>query len=295
VGTFGGKKLPVETARHLAGEKSMKEANNSGQELTGQVAVVTGSSQGIGAGIATKLAKHGAKVMVHGLEREQGEKTVAALRASGSEVELEIGDLKIEATCRKIIRRTIESFGRLDILVNNAAVVHRGNIENTSVALWDEIFATNLRAPFILCQEAVNQMKRQEDSCPAAAPSRGCIINIGSVNAYVGLTKLLGYSASKGGLMTFTKNLAQYLTQYRIRVNQINPGWVLTEGEDYVESVAEGRGPHWLEDAVKTRPFGRMLLPEDIARAALFFATNPMITGAVLDYEQLVSGALSEL
>lgn len=287
--------LPVIAVPNFASEKSMKEAINSGQKLAGQVAAVTGSTQGIGAGIAKMFAMYGARVMVHGLETEQGEKTVAALRASGCEVELEIGDLKVEATCRNIIRRTIESFGRLDILVNNAAVVHRGNIENTSVALWDEIFATNLRAPFILCQEAVNQMKRQEDFPPAAAPSRGCIINIGSVNAYVGLTKLLGYSASKGGLMTFTKNLAQYLTQYRIRVNQINPGWVLTEGEDYVESVAEGRGAHWLEDAVKTRPFGRMLLPEDIARAALFFATNPMITGAVLDYEQLVSGALPEL
>jgi NAD(P)-dependent dehydrogenase (short-subunit alcohol dehydrogenase family) len=273
----------------------MKEAHDSGPLLAGQVAVVTGSTQGIGAGIAKKFAEHGAKVMVHGLEKEKGEQTVAALRASGCEVQLEIGDLKVEANCRKIIRRTIETFGRLDILVNNAAVVHRGNIENTSVGLWDEIFATNLRAPFILCQEAVNQMKRQEDIRPAGAPSRGCIINIGSVNAYIGLAKLLGYSASKGALMTFTKNLAHYLTQYRIRVNQINPGWVLTEGEDYVESVAEGKGAHWLEDALKTRPFGRMLLPEDIARAALFFATNPMITGAVLDYEQLVAGALPEL
>ena len=272
----------------------MSESHDSGPVLAGQVAVVTGSTQGIGAGIAKLFAEHGARVMVHGLERVKGRQTVAALRASGSEVELEIGDLKAEANCRKIIRRTIQTFGRLDILVNNAAVVHRGNIENTSLALWDEIFATNLRAPFILCQEAVNQMKRQKD-IRHAAPSRGCIINIGSVNAYVGLTKLLGYSASKGGLMTFTKNLAQYLTQYRIRVNQINPGWVLTEGEHYVESVAEGRGADWLEDAVKTRPFGRMLLPEDIARAALFFATNPMITGGVLDYEQLVSGALPEL
>jgi NAD(P)-dependent dehydrogenase (short-subunit alcohol dehydrogenase family) len=95
--------------------------------------------------------------------------------------------------------------------------------------------------------------------------------------------------------MVFTKNLANNLSQYRIRVNQINPGWVLTEGEHYVEAVVEGKGENWLEDALKTRPFGRMLLPEDIANAALFFATNELISGAVLDYEQYPFGAPIDL
>ena len=273
----------------------MMVKNDSARELQGQVAVVTGSTQGIGAGVAKSLAEHGARLMIHGLERDKGEQTAAALRAAGHEVQLELGDLKDETHCRNLMRRTFERFGRIDILVNNAAVVHRGNIESTSVTLWDEILDTNLRAPFILCQEAVNYMKERNEIHPAGAAHRGCIINIGSVNAYVGQTKLLAYSASKGALMTFTKNLANYLTRYRIRVNQINPGWVLTEGEDYVESVGEGKGKNWLDDALKTRPFGRMLLPEDIARAALFFATNEMITGAVLDYEQLTVGAAPEL
>src|SRR5579885_2305881 len=83
--------------------------------------------------------------------------------------------------------------------------------------------------------------------------------------------------------------------RYRIRVNQINPGWVLTEGEHYTESVTEGKGEGWLEDALKTRPFGRMLYPEDIAHAALFLATAELLTGAVLDYEQLPVGALPDL
>jgi NAD(P)-dependent dehydrogenase (short-subunit alcohol dehydrogenase family) len=266
----------------------MQQPRSEEQLLAGQVAVVTGSTQGIGAGIARKFAEHGARVVVHGLERQKasGEKVVADIQASGSEALLVVGDLKDEAHCREVIRRAVERFGQVDILVNNAGVVHRGNIENTSVALWDEIFATNLRAPFILCQEAFKYMKERR---------RGCIINIGSVNAYVGERKILAYSASKGGLMTFTKNLANYLTQYRIRVNQINPGWVLTEGEHYVESVVEGKGENWLEDALKTRPFGRMLFPEDIARAALLFATNELLTGAVLDYEQAVVGALPDL
>jgi len=269
----------------------MKKQSNSGNELRGQVALVTGSSQGIGAGIARKFAEHGARVMIHGLERKQAEKTAAAMRASGFRVEIETGDLKDESFCRSLVRQTVKHFGRIDILVNNAAVTHRGNIENTSVALWDEILDTNIRAPFILCQEAVKHMKVRG----ARPASRKCIINIGSVNAYGGLSKLLAYSSSKGALMTFTKNLAGYLTQYRIRVNQINPGWVLTEGERRVESVAEGKGPGWLKDALKTRPFGRMLYPEDIAQAALFLATNDLLTGAVLDYEQLPIGTLQEL
>ena len=95
--------------------------------------------------------------------------------------------------------------------------------------------------------------------------------------------------------MTLTKNLANYLTRYRIRVNLINPGWVLTEGERHVQVTLEGRAENWLEEAVKTRPFGRMLLTEDLAGAALFFATHEMVTGAVLDYEQVVTGAPPEL
>jgi NAD(P)-dependent dehydrogenase (short-subunit alcohol dehydrogenase family) len=269
----------------------MKKQRNPGNELAGQVALVTGSSQGIGAGIARIFAEHGARVMLHGLERKQGEKTAAAMRASGFKVELETGDVKDEAVCRNLVQQTVERLGGIDILVNNAAATHRGTIENTSLALWDEILHTNIRAPFILCQEAVKYMKHRR----AHPVSCKCIINIGSVNAYVGQSKLLAYSASKGALMTFTKNLAGYLTRYRIRVNQINPGWVLTEGERHVESVAEGKGPGWLKDALKTRPFGRMLSPEDIARAALFLATNEVLTGAVLDYEQLPIGTLPEL
>ena len=81
------------------------------------------------------------------------------------------------------------------------------------------------------------------------------------------------------------------MLRYRIRVNQINPGWVLTEGENLMQSITEGHGAKWLDEAVKSRPFGRLLSPEDIARAALFFATDPMITAAVLDYDQVPVGA----
>jgi NAD(P)-dependent dehydrogenase (short-subunit alcohol dehydrogenase family) len=165
-------------------------------------------------------------------------------------------------------------------------VVHRATIEDASTELWDEIFDVNVRAPFLLCQEAVRHMKERQS---------GCIVNIGSGNGYCGAKRLLPYSASKGALTTFTKNLANYLTKYHIRVNQLNPGWTLTEGERHVFEVLEGKGDSWLDAAVKTRPFGRMLLPADVAQAVLFFATNELISGAVLDYEQMPFGAPPDL
>ena len=265
----------------------MAEKKQAGT-LAGQVAVVTGSTQGIGAGIAKVFAEQGARVVVHGLLKEQpgGEKTLAAVRDAGSDGILVLGDLKDEVHCRGVIRQAVDRFGQLDILVNNAGIYTRGTIETTSLALWDEIFAVDLRAPFILCQEAVKFMKERQ---------RGCIINIGSVNAHIGLQKVLAYSAAKGGMMTFTKNLANYLTRYRIRVNQINPGWVLTEGEHRMNTVGEGKSENWLEDAVKTRPFRRLLSPADIAGAALLFASSELLSGSVLDYEQLPFGAPVDL
>ncbi len=266
----------------------MSQANAQERSLVGQVAVVTGSTQGIGGGIALKLAGEGARILVHGhdSQRAGGEKIVAAIEAAGSQALLVTGDLRDESHCRSIVGNALSRFGRVDILVNSAGVSHRGTIEDTSAELWDEIFDVNVRAPFLLCQEAVRHMKDRQS---------GCIVNIGSVNAHCGLKRLLPYSASKSALMTFTKNLANYLTQYRIRVNQINPGWTLTEGERHVVAVLDGKGENWLEAAVKTRPFGRMLLPADIANAVLFFATNELISGAVLDYEQQPFGAPSDL
>ena len=255
----------------------MKKTQRS--TLAGQVAVVTGSTQGIGAGIALKLAAHGARIVVHGLEsqRKGGQKIAKRIESLGSEALLITADLRDETQCRGIIPEALDRFGRLDILVNSAGMVNRATIENASTELWDQIFAVNIRAPFVLCQEAVRHMKRRKS---------GCIVNVGSGNGYCGGETLLPYSASKGALLTFTRNLSNYLTRYRIRVNQVNPGWTRTEGERHAIAVLDGRGENWLEAAVKTRPFGRMLLPADIANAVLFFATNELISGAVLDYEQ---------
>ena len=117
----------------------------------------------------------------------------------------------------------------------------------------------------------------------------------GSINAYVGSPKLGPYAVSKGGLMTMTRNAACALNTYRIRVNQLNPGWVLTEGEEQVQRKNRNGG-EWLDDAIATRPFGRLIQPREIAYAAAYFASDEsaLITGAVVDMEQTPVGAYED-
>lgn len=256
-------------------------SEQSGGRLAGKIAIVTGATSGVGAGIAREFALQGARVMVSGRDVERGQRLIDETVAAGAPREhlsFHPVDLVNVEQCRSLIARAVEVFGGLDVLVNNAADTRRGNVENTTVELWDYHMAVNLRAPFVLTQAAVPHFK---------ARGGGSVVNIGSVNAYSGETKLVSYSASKGGLMTFTRNAASYLNRYRIRVNQLNIGWTLTEGEDKVMRQDTGR-EDWLEQATKTRPFGRLLYPRDIALAALYFASDEsaLITGGVLDMEQ---------
>ena len=167
--------------------------------LSGKVSVVTGSTSGIGRGIAEHFARLGSNIVVHGRDRIEGLETVRRVKAAGREGEYFDGDLTNEEVCRALIRFAVARFGGLDILVNNAADTGRGDLEQIAVARWDTIMAVNLRAPFILLQESI---------APMRARGGGSVINIGSVLAYVGEPKLGAYSVSKGGLMTLTKNAA---------------------------------------------------------------------------------------
>jgi NAD(P)-dependent dehydrogenase (short-subunit alcohol dehydrogenase family) len=251
--------------------------------LEHKIALVTGSSSGIGRGIAEHFAALGARVVVHGREEEETRAVGDRLRGAGHDVVSIAADLADVEACRGVVRFTIEQYGGIDVLVNNAGSVARGYIEDASVEMWDAIMAVNLRAPFLCLQEAVKSMKVR---------GGGSIVNIGSVNAYIGEPKLGPYSVSKGGLMTLTRNAAASLNRYRIRVNQLNVGWTLTEGEERIKR-AEGRGPEWLDEAIATRPFGRLLSPHDIALAAAYFASDDsaLVTGAVTDLEQYPVGA----
>jgi NAD(P)-dependent dehydrogenase (short-subunit alcohol dehydrogenase family) len=255
------------------------------ERLAGKVSVVTGATSGIGGGIAEHFAGLGSTVVVHGLDTAGGAETVRRIRAAGRDAEYFEGDLRSEDLCRALIRFAVQRFGGLDVLVNNAADTGRGDLEHLAVARWDAIMAVNVRAPFVLLQEAI---------APMRARGGGSVINIGSILAYVGEPKLGAYSVSKGALMTLTRNAASLLNRDRIRVNQINVGWTLTEGEKTVKREQEGKGDEWIAEAIATRPFGRMLAPYDIAYAAAYFASDESecVTGSVLDLEQYPPGAM---
>jgi NAD(P)-dependent dehydrogenase (short-subunit alcohol dehydrogenase family) len=250
------------------------------ERLKNKVAVITGSGSGLGEGIARLFAEQGARVVISD-RNEDAARAVAADLGAGAISQR--ADVSIEADCRALIDRAVEQFGQLDVLVNTVGWSLRGTLEDTTVEEWDGVFAVNVRSSFICTQQAVKYMK------PRRA---GSILNIGSVNAYIGEPKLMAYSAAKGALMTLTKNLASSLNQHHIRVNQLNIGWTLTPNENRIKIEEEGK-PNWLEDAIATRPFGRLLSPRDVALAALYFASDEsaLVTGSILDVEQYPVGA----
>ena len=252
--------------------------------LTGKTALVTGATGGgIGFGIARHFLSLGASVVIHGRDQAQAARAASELNPDSAACTGVSADLRDVAACRAMMQEAIGWKSGLDVLVNNAGMVDRGYLENAPVELWDDIMAVNLRAPFICLQEAVASMKTR---------GGGSIVNIGSVNAYIGAPKLGPYSVSKGGLMTLTRNAASALHRYKIRVNQLNVGWTLTENEDVVQK-REGTRTDWLRDAIAIMPFGRLLTPHEIALAAAYFASDDsaLITGAVLDMEQYPLGA----
>jgi NAD(P)-dependent dehydrogenase (short-subunit alcohol dehydrogenase family) len=253
--------------------------------LLDRVALVTGSTSGVGRGIADHFASLGARIVIHGPDEAEAAGVAGQLRSAGYDAASVAGDLADPDACRRIVQFAVQRYGGVDVLVNNAASTARASLADSTLEFWDRMMAVNLRAPFLCLQEAIKSMKTR---------GGGSIVNIGSVNAYIGLPHLGPYSVSKGGLMTLTRNAAVALNRDRIRVNQLNIGWTETEGEHRVQA-SDGKGPDWLEKAAATRPFGRLLLPRDIAIAAAYFASDDaaLVTGAIMDLEQIPVGALA--
>lgn len=245
--------------------------------LENKVILVTGSCTGIGKAIALRCAAEGARVMIHGLEPESGAAVVAEI--GGDRAALHIEDLTADGCPQRLIAATVEKFGKLDALVNNAALVAQGNIHTTDAAWMMKMLSVNTVAPFLLIQAAL----------PHLRSTRGCVLNIGSVNAWSGEPDLLPYSMSKGALMTMTRNLGDTLMREDgVRVNQINPGWVLTENEAQ-RKRDHGLKDNWYEDLPRVfAPAGRILWPAEIAAAAVYWLADESgpISGQIVDLEQ---------
>ena len=248
--------------------------------LTDKVALVTGSTTGIGEAIARRFALAGARVLVHGQRQEDAERVVGALQDAGAaDADFHIADLQQPEECEALVGAAEARFGRLDILVNNAAQMTRSNLETTDADTFDRTIAVNLRAPLLLVRAALPLFRRA---------GGGAVLNIGSVNGYCGERNQLAYSISKGGLMTLSRNLADAHGTENIRVNHFNVGWVLTPNE-YALKRREGMPEDWPQRLPPTAaPSGRLLSPEEIAHFALLFVSDEgaLVSGAVVDIEQ---------
>jgi NAD(P)-dependent dehydrogenase (short-subunit alcohol dehydrogenase family) len=251
--------------------------------VQGKVAIVTGGGTGIGQGIAVLLAGEGAKVVVANRDSATGEETVRLAREAGDAsgaggmAVFQATDVTREADCQAVVKTAVAQFGGLDILVNNAGIFPRATLEQTTEELWDRIFAVNLKGIFFCCKHAMPVMRDR---------GGGSVINIGSINAYVGGGNLFAYSISKGGVLTLTRNLAASWAQHRVRVNFLNPGWVITPGEIRIQGL-EGHDVDWLEEHGRRMPLGRMQTPEDAAWAAVYLASDEsaMVTGQALNVD----------
>lgn len=245
--------------------------------LQNKVIIITGSTTGIGKAIAIRSVAEGAKVVIHGLEEAWGKDVLAEL-GSGNAV-LHIEDLGAEGAPERLVQLAVQTFGRLDAVVNNAAIVASSNLQTTDKLFLQRLLEVNTIAPFLLIKAALPYLTQQH----------GCVLNIGSVNAYSGEPNLLAYSVSKGGLMTLTRNLGDTLHRENgVRVNQVNPGWVLTETERE-RKKQHGLTEDWYKDLPSVyAPAGRILWPAEIAAAAIYWLADESgpVSGQVVDLEQ---------
>ncbi len=240
-------------------------------KLEGRAALITGGDSGIGRAVAVIFAREGADVAIVYLPEEQvdAEETRRAVESEGRRALLIPGDVRESSFCQEAVGRAVEEFGRLDILVNNAAFQqHQKTIEDVTDEQFDTTFRTNIYGYFYMAKAALRHMKEG-----------ACVINTGSITGLEGSKELLDYSATKGAIHAFTKSLAQSLVGRRIRVNCVAPGpvWTpLNPADKEADEVAEFGSD---------TPFKRPAQPEEMAPAYVFFASeadSSYITGEVL-------------
>jgi len=245
--------------------------------LKDKIILITGGYTGIGKAIAQSCVREGARVAVNGLRDALGQKLVEEL---GAENAVHITkDITTEGAAAYIVERTLSTYGKLNGLVNNAALISSSNLQTTSVDFLQKMIAVNTIAPFALIQAALPYLEKKQ----------GCVLNIGSINAWCGEPDLLAYSISKGALMTLSRNLGDTLFRKNgVRVNQINPGWVLTENE-IANKKNQGMKDDWFTELPDIfAPAQRLFAPEEIAAGALYLLSDESgpVSGQVLELEQ---------
>ena len=254
--------------------------------MDGKIAVVTGSTQGLGETIANLFADRGVKGMViAGRNARNGARVKADLEKKGVKTIFVEADLSKMDDTRKLVAACDKEFGRIDALVNSAAITDRGTIWDTTPELYDRMFDINVRAPFFLMQDALLLMKKNK--------TKGAIVNIISMSGHGGQSFITAYCASKGALITLTKNVAYSVMRHHIRVNGLTIGWMDTPGEDRIMKTYHDAEDGWLKKAEAGRPWGRLLKPEEVARAVGYLSSEEsgLMSGSIIDFDQQVLGA----
>ena len=236
-------------------------------EIDGKVALVTGAAKRVGRSIALALAERGAELVVHyhGSEHEAQEVLARAKQWGGKPVAAR-ADLSRSADIDALVETAVRAFGRIDILVNSAAIFYRTPFATVTEADWDRFLTVNLKAPFLLCRRAGELMSRQ---------GSGKIVNVADIAGAKVWAEYIPYSVSKAGLLALTTGLAKALAP-AVQVNAIAPGTVL---------LPDGSSPEEREQALARVPLKRLGSPEDIARAAVYLIQSDFVTGEVLSVD----------
>jgi 3-oxoacyl-[acyl-carrier protein] reductase len=241
------------------------------KRLEGKVAIVTGGASGLGKTFCLALAEQGASLVVADIKEKEAEQTASEIQARGGKAISIKTDVTSEAATLAMAEEAIKQFGKIDILVNNAALVYgitRKPFTEIPPDEWDKLMTVNLKGAFLCSRAVFPQMKKQ---------GKGKIINLTSETAFTGSRYMVHYVTSKGGILSFTKALAVEVGQYGIRVNAIGPGFTDSEASrSLIDDIAKYD--------VRLTPLGRLEVPEDLAGALIFLASDDsdFITGQTL-------------
>ncbi|MDX3382188.1 SDR family oxidoreductase [Streptomyces niveiscabiei] len=251
--------------------------------LKDKVVLVNGGSQGVGAAIARAAVREGARVAVTGRRPEVGEALVAELGSGALYVRADLADAD---RAKAAVRTVVDTYGRIDCLVNSAGLTSRGTLLDTTPELFDAHIAVNLKGPFFAMQAAVADMVSRGEP--------GTVVNIITSSAHGGQPFLAPYVAAKAGLVGLTRNAAHAHRWDRVRINGLNIGWTATEGEDATQRAFHGAEDGWLAEASAKLPMGKLGQPDEIADFVVLLLSDRsgVVTGSVIDWDQNVLGGL---
>ena len=251
--------------------------------LQNRIALITGAGSGIGQAAAVRLAEEGAKVAVADINPDGGQETVREIEAAGGEAIFIPCDVSKVTDCERIVQATVERFGELNILVNDAAVMLEKSVVDTTEAEFDRVIDVNLKGCFFCAKYAILQMRRQGKG--------GAVVNLASVNSFYAEGGIAAYCASKGGIAQLTRALAMDHSGEGIRVNAICPGWIETP----MNAKFFALGPHIREQASKLHAIGRIGGPREVADGVLYLVSDEasFATGSLLTIDGGFSAGLA--